>query len=123
MANIRISQQWLDNLSRYLDDVEDNAYESAEDNVAFLQQQVVDKAANTPGWEQLANEIEVWSQDGQLWVGIRNKAYVSEAWLLEYGNEENAPNVLFRALGEQVGQTNEFATTSAIARYGAGRFK
>ena len=121
MDSIRIGQEWLDNLSRYVTDLEDDGYEAAEENVRFFHEQVVEKARNTVGWEHLADEIEVWSDDGQLWVGLRNKAYVSEAWLIEYGDEENAPNSLFRTLLSQVGLTNENASASAIARYGAGR--
>lgn len=116
-----ISQSWLDNLSRYIDRLQQQSVERAHDTVRFMHEAVVEKAQATPGWEGMAGEIEVWSEDGKLWVGIRNKAYVSEAWLIEYGDQENAPNSLFRTLTDQVSLTNEHARTSAIAQYGASR--
>jgi hypothetical protein len=59
----------------------------------------------------------MWSEDGMLHIGVSNEQYTSEAWVLEYGDEHNAPNPLFRTLSEQVAQTNEFAQTAVSARY------
>ena len=123
MAQVGISQHWLDSFTRYVDRLQQESIERANDTVQYFHQQVQQKARETPGWEAMADEIEVWSQDGMLYVGIRNKAYVSEAWLIEYGDQENAPNSLFRTLTNQVGLTNEYARSSAIARYGASKVK
>jgi hypothetical protein len=123
MAQVGISQHWLDSFTRYVDRLQQESIERASDTVRYFHEQVQDKARNTPGWEAMADEIEVWSQDGMLYVGIRNKAYVSEAWLIEYGDQESAPNSLSRRLTEQVGLTNEYSRTSAIARYGASQVR
>ena len=118
MAQAGISQNWLNNLTRYANGLQQEAQADAEENIRQLHESVVEKARQTPGWERLADHIEVWSQDGQLHVGIRNQEFVSEAWAMEYGDEQHAPNPLFRTLTDQVSLVNENARTAAIARYG-----
>lgn len=118
MAEIVISQQWLDSLSRYLNDLQGEAVRRAEGAIQMLQDEVREKARHTPGWESLADEINVWSQDGMLHIGVSNKEYVSQAWVLEYGDENHAPNPLLRTLGDQADIVNEHAFTEASVRYG-----
>jgi len=118
MAQVGISQDWLDNLTRYAEQMQAQAHYDAEQNMRRLHHEVVEQARQTPGWMQLADQIEVWSADGMFWIGVRNQEFVSEAWLLEYGDDQRGPNPLFRTLGDQVGLVNERAMTAAIARYG-----
>jgi hypothetical protein len=120
MAEIVISQQWLNSLTSYLNDLQTEAVQRAERSVEYLHSQVQQKARDIPGWEGLADEIEVWSADGMLHIGVSNKEFISQAWVLEYGDEHNSPTPLFRTLTDQVGLTNEFARTQASARYGPG---
>jgi hypothetical protein len=120
MARVGISQQWLDNLTRHLNGVHADTMERATSSVLDFEAQVRAKARQTPGWSELADEISVWSEDGMLWVGVNNERFASEAWALEYGDRDNAPNSLLRTLTDQVRLTNENAQTAAIARYGTG---
>lgn len=114
-----ISQNWLNNLTRYANGLQQDAQAAAEANIEQLHRSVVEKARQTPGWERLAEHIEVWSQDGKLFVGVRHAEFASEAWTMEYGDEQHAPNPLFRTLTDQVSLVNENARTAAIARYGS----
>ena len=120
MAEIVISQQWLNSLTSYLNNLQAESVQRAEQAVEYLHSQAQQRARDIPGWEDLADEIEVWSADGLLHIGVSNKEFISQAWVLEYGDEHNAPSPLFRSLTDQVGLTNEFARTQATARYGSG---
>src|SRR5262245_1055628 len=97
MAQVGISQDWLDEMSAFVDELRQRSVEEADDTARYLHEQVVEQARHTPGWEALADEIEVWSQDGKLWVGVRNTQYVSEAWVAEYGDESHIPSGLLRS--------------------------
>lgn len=118
MAEIVISQQWLDSLSRYLNDLQDEAVQRAESAVQMLQDKAREKARHTPGWDALADEINVWSADGLLHIGVSNEEFLSQAWVLEYGDQHHAPNPLLRTLRDEVDQVNEHAVTAASVRYG-----
>src|SRR4051812_42892640 len=111
MARAGISQGWLNNLTRYLNGLHAEAIQRAESSVRFFENEVREKARHTPGWTDLADEINVWSQDGRLWIGINNDRFTSEAWALEYGDKDNTPNSMFRTLTDQVRLTNEHART------------
>jgi hypothetical protein len=123
MAQVRIGQQWLNNLTRYLNGLHAESIQRADSSIRFFEDAVKEKARHTPGWTDLADEIQVWSQDGKLWIGINNQQFTSEAWALEYGDRDNAPNSMFRTLTDQVRLTNEHARTSAISRYGVNNVK
>lgn len=119
MATIAIRQQWLDALTRYVDGVQAGAAQRAADTVNYFHNQVVSRAQATPGWQDLADKITVWSEDGLLFIGVTAQDYVSQAWALEYGDADHEPNSLFRTLTSEVALTNSFARTAAQARYGS----
>ena len=102
MANIAISQQWFANFSRYIDKLTADTQAASDNAVNFLRDRVVEKARLTPEWSELADQITVWSQDGEWRVGVNNRDYVSQAMALEYGDETRPPSALFRSLSEEV---------------------
>jgi hypothetical protein len=118
MANIAISQQWLDSLSRYVEGVQTEATQRSEAVINYFHERVVERARETPGWEDLADQITVWSEDGLLYIGVTSQDYVSQAWAVEYGDADHTPNALFRALTSEVSLANAYARTAAQARYG-----
>jgi hypothetical protein len=121
MATIGLNQQWFNTLVRYTEGLQTDAMRTADSAVNFLQETVRDKARDTPGWSELADDIEVWSADGKLWIGVRNTALISEASLLEYGDEESAPNPLLRTLTAEFRQTGEMMRNQMTADYGPGK--
>ena len=120
MAGVVISQQWLNSLTSYLNNLQNEATSRAENAVNYMRERTQDKARETPGWEALADEITTWSADGVLHIGVSNEEFISQAWVLEYGDEHNRPNPLIRTLTDQVGLTNEHARSQAAIHYGAG---
>lgn len=62
-----------------------------------VQESLAAEATNNPRWQNIAEHIEVWSQDGRYWVGVQNADSVSEAMAAEYGDSENPPASLIRA--------------------------
>lgn len=82
---------------------------AAEKASAFLHERVVAKARMDPEWAGLADNIEVWSADGHLVVGVRHQDFVSQAFALEYGDEVRPPNPLFRSLDGEMREASQVA--------------
>jgi len=121
MATIGLNQQWFDSLVRYTEGLQADAMRTADSAVNFLQQTVRDKARDTEGWSDLADDIEVWSADGKLWIGVRNTALISQAFLLEYGDESRPPSPMLRTLTEEFRQTGQMMKNQMQADYGPGK--
>lgn len=121
MATIGLNQQWFDTLVRYAEGLQSDAMRTADSAVNTLQDKVQTKARETPGWSELADDIEVWSADGKLWVGIRNTALMSEAFLLEYGDQEQTPSPLLRTLTAEFRETGQQMRNQMMADYGPGK--
>jgi hypothetical protein len=121
MATIGLNQQWFDTLVRYTQGLQADAMRTADNAVNFLQQRVRDKARDTEGWAEIADDIEVWSSDGKLWIGVRNTALISTAFLLEYGDENREPSPLLRTLTGEFRQTGEMMKNQMVADYGPGQ--
>ena len=103
-----ISQQWFAALARYVEGLQQETLRAAENAVEFLQESVQERArTDVGGWSELADDITVWSEDGQLVIGVNNLEMVSQAFALEYGDEVRPPNALFRTLGPDVRQATQ----------------
>lgn len=86
------------------------AVAAADKAAVFLHERVVAKATQDPQWTTMADQIEVWSADGQLIVGIRNDEFVSQAFAIEYGDEVRPPSPLFRSLSEDMREAGQVMT-------------
>ena len=97
MANgFRIDAAWLDALDQYVEGLQADTMEAAQVSADYLVEEIVDEAREHPEWVTLADNIETWSEDGKLAVGIRHGEVISEAFALEYGDENRIPQPLFR---------------------------
>lgn len=97
-------------LDRYAQDFKKQAFVGVQKATEHLHQEMQNRAAHTPGWDQLSDNIEVWSQDGQLIVGVRDNDVLSEAFALEYGDETRPPTPLFRTMQDAVDDAGEVYT-------------
>jgi hypothetical protein len=71
----------------------------------------------------MADDIEVWSQDGQLVLGVQDEALVSQAFALEYGDEVRPPSPLFRTFNEDIRAAGQVMDQHMEAKFGyGGRF-
>jgi hypothetical protein len=103
-----LSPEWVSSLHDYLQDFKEEAYLGAGRAAETLLEQTREEARSRPGWDTLADNIEVWSEDGELIIGVHDNALTSQAFALEYGDENNAPNPLFRKINhivDEAGQT------------------
>lgn len=100
MADVHIGGEWLDALERYVTGLQATTRLAGSRAAAYLQEQTVATAGQNDRWADLAEEISVWSQDGQLVVGVANDAFTSQAWALEYGEGGESPSPLFRTMTE-----------------------
>lgn len=92
----RIDASWLDALDRHVEGLQHNVIAAADAAVDSYHEAMVDYAKSKPAWVGLADNIQVWSNDGYLVVGLQGDDYVSQAEALEYGDLENPPDSLFR---------------------------
>lgn len=118
MASIEIASGWIDAVQRYIDGLMVDAVTAAENATAYLHEQVVARAREDDQWSALADNIEVWSQDGQLVIGVQNPMYASQAMLVEYGDLEAAPNPLFRTLTSATRDAGQHMQDEIDSKYG-----
>lgn len=98
MASIEIGAGWVDAIERYVEGLQAQAIFAAEEATRFFQDRVREMAEADEDWSNLADNIEVWSEDGQLVIGLQDEVFASEATLLEYGDKDHAPHPFFRTL-------------------------
>jgi hypothetical protein len=121
MAEIVFPSTLTAQLHAYGQRLQDEAQVAAEKATSFLHERVVAKARLDPQWSMLADAIEVWSQDGQLVVGVRDNEMRSQAFALEYGDEVRPPTPLFRTLTEDMREASDIATEHMTTKFGYGR--
>jgi Bacteriophage HK97-gp10, putative tail-component len=105
-----LSREWLMSLDKYAQDFKKQANIGVQKATNHLHEEMQNRARSTPGWDQLADNIEVWSDDGQLIIGVRDNAVVSEAFALEYGDETRPPTPMFRTMRDAVDDAGEVYT-------------
>jgi len=98
VADVRIGAEWLDGLEKYLQGLYATTEVAASRATTYLQEQVETEARADEQWSEIADQIEVWSQDGYLIIGVQDEAFASRAFDIEYGDGESAPNSLFRTM-------------------------
>ena len=96
-----ISANELISLGRYAQRVGQLVDTAVQVSTQKLQDDIRSRARMLPGWDQMADKIEVWSLDGQWIIGVRDQDYVSEAMALEYGDETRPPSPLLRTLNSE----------------------
>ena len=118
MASIEIASGWIDAVQRYVDGLMVDSVLAAENATQFFHQQVVARARDDEQWSSMADNIEVWSQDGQLVIGVQNPVFASQAMLLEYGDLEAPPNPLFRTLTSAARDAAQHMQEEIDSKYG-----
>jgi hypothetical protein len=123
VASIEWPSSLTEQLIAYTDRLQVDAIAAAGSAVAFIHEKVVQRALLTPGWSGIADGIEVWSEDGQLVIGVRDDEMVSQAFALEYGDEVRPPSPLFRSMSADIREANQTMTAEMESKYGyGGRF-
>jgi len=121
MAEIVFPSTMTVQLAAYGERLQTQAQEAADKATAFLHERVRARAQQDPQWTGLADNIEVWSQDGQLVVGVRDSEMVSEAFALEYGDEVRPPTPLFRSLTADIREASAVFDEHMTSVFGYGR--
>jgi hypothetical protein len=119
----RIDAAWLDALDRYVDGLLTDTAEVAQDSARYLQDEVVDQAREHPEWATMADGISAWSEDGRLTIGVHDSALSSQAFALEYGDENRPPTPLFRKAAGLVPKVQDRMERELLARRGVPPIK
>lgn len=118
MASIEIAPGWLDAVQRTIDGLMADSIAAAERATQVFHKAVQEIARSDEQWTSMADNIEIWSQDGKLVIGVRDEEFISQAELAEYGGAGYSPNPLFRKLDNAVENVNRSMQHSFDARYG-----
>ena len=102
-----LSSEWMTALDSYVQGFKDEAYDGAAAATEHLLEATRERARSRPGWDTLADSIEVWNEEGELVIGVHDNALTSQAFALEYGDETRPPNPLFRTLGPVQAEADE----------------
>ena len=109
-------------------DIERYAQRMAQESTAatnaaglFLQDRPQQRARENEHWVHLADDIHVWSQDGNLVIGVNNQERVSQAMLVEYGDEVTPPSPLFRTAAPDVQLAEDLVSEHMTRAFGRQR--
>lgn len=98
MASIEIAPGWVDAVQRYTEGLMVNSIAAAENAANVFRESVVEMARQDEDWSSIADNITLWSQDGQLVIGVQDSVFASQASILEYGDAERPPHPILRNL-------------------------
>lgn len=118
MATIEIAPGWVDAIQRYIEGLLVNSIAAAESATETFREAVAARARADEDWSSLADNIQVWSQDGLLHIGVRTQEFTSLAELLEFGDMDQAPNPLFRTLTSEARDASAGMRSQMEAHYG-----
>jgi len=111
-------------LQAYTERLQSESIAAAEKATQFLHERVVARAKSVPEWSGLADNIEVWSQDGQLVIGFNDEDFASQAFAIEYGDEVRPPSPLFRTMGPDIRAAEDVIAKHMESKFGyEGRFR
>lgn len=96
---VHVAAAFLDALDEYAQTVHVATQEAVTNAATRLQMELAEQARSNPRWQNLAEHIEVWSEDGRLIVGVQNPEMMDEAMAAEYGDADHAPVALMRNAG------------------------
>lgn len=118
MASIEIAPGWIDAVQRYIEGLVVNSIAAAESATTLFRDKVIERANKDEDWSSIADNITVWSDDGQMYIGVTDPMFVSQATLLEYGDLDTPPNPLFRTLSSEARDASAHMRNELEAHYG-----
>ena len=121
MAILDFSRLYAD-LENYAERLQGEAVAAADSAARYLRERTVARAQEMEGWDRLADNIEVWSEDGRLTVGLTDNMLTSQAFALEFGDEHRPPQPLFRTMGADINNAQRIASEHMTSSFGHGRF-
>src|SRR5262245_44581873 len=86
----------IERYTRLLQERAEEAERIAQDE---LYRRVMARVRENEQWSSLADHVHTWSADGMFIVGLQHEDFVSQAFTLEYGDENTPPSPMFRTNG------------------------
>jgi hypothetical protein len=109
---------WLTQVRREVQELQNVSVEAAERAVNFLYESTVTRARQDPEWTDLADYIQLWSEDGQLVMGVKHRDFISQAFILEFGDEQTPPRPMLRVAPADLDRAEEIVREHFHAIYG-----
>ena len=97
MADPLVGEDFLAAVAAYTQAVADAVHTAADRASAHVQESLAREAQASTRWADIAQDIQVYANDGRYWVGVQSPGAVSEAMSAEYGDATHPPVPLIRA--------------------------
>lgn len=115
---LHVGADFLAALRSYAQDADDAVQEAVSLGMSHIARNVQEAAARTDRWKNAATHIDVWADDGRLWLGVRGTPMVSEAQAAEYGDPSHPPIPLLRNTAGLDREANQIANAHYDQRMG-----
>lgn len=89
---------FFDALDEYVQAVARAAHKAHQEGERALHDEVRRTARSHPRWRSLEADIELWHEDGETHIGVRNPRSVQAAMNAEYGDADNPPAPVLRVM-------------------------
>lgn len=93
---LHIGADFFAALDDYVQAVSNAAVEAHEAGTRELRSSLQESARSLPIWNDVADDIDTWVDDGELRVGVRSPRSVKKAHIAEYGMGPIPPTPLLR---------------------------
>jgi hypothetical protein len=109
MAEIGVPADFFKSIMQQVDDIATVADEATRVGQAHLLQSARERAAQSPAWDGVGEHIDTWDDGDKFWVGVRGPAFISQAFMAEYGTDGVRPSPVLRAMNIDAQQASEVA--------------
>jgi len=96
-SDLHVGADFLAALRQYAQDANDAVQEASAIGFERLRVDAQERASQEPRWDEAAQDIEVWTDEGRVWLGVRNAGTLSEATTAEFGDGEHPPIPIIRS--------------------------
>lgn len=118
MAEIDVPVDFFKSIMQQVDDISTVADEAVRLGQQHMLASARERAAQSPAWDGVGEQIDTWDEHDRFWIGVRGPAFVSEAYAAEYGTEGRRPSPVLRVLNEDAQVASEVASDYVKSRMG-----
>lgn len=102
-GTLHTGADFFDALDDYVQAVSHAVPLAVQAGLSELRDGVREQARAIPAWRSSADHIDVWQEEGHLYLGVRHPAHSDEAIRAEYGSSDTPPAAIIRT-GHEVNE-------------------
>lgn len=120
---LHISAGFFDALDAYVQEVSDAAIVAHQEGLKALHSSVRKTARSHPRWRPLEEAIDLWHEDGEAFIGVRDPSKTSAAQDAEFGNENHPPAPVMRMMADSLRKAGDRMDEVLAERLGIPRHR